>query len=605
MVGPFQDESDPVPEDELAEPVHEDDDDEWEDEDDEDEDDEDDDESGIPDPVTEDDVFSVVDAFPDLERGCSAHRAIGVVLAQLGHSEAAKKALDKSLEQSQCDDERFVTLVTLGLLSTSCLDLQEIDAQQYITQALALPNRPNTTDDGRQLIQLALVSRAEWEANHQMYAQAYEKTEEAMTVWPGNSSVCFAYLICWLGYLDEHNKILQKVEQWNPMRLAFTGDVSLTVNQYFQRAAKLSGNEVVITKTYELLIKHLEPLNMASGTQYHFALACRRILRDVEKAKALLYQILDSEVCIDPVTDTVSDSIPFLALNELAEIIFEQFCAASTVEGKMKLLQEMEGLPKRRLGNVNADDSQCNPYFILARMYRKVGPVTKFYETLHPVFLSCVSSLQDDNPWNDAATLRQLCNVLFCLRGLEDDAQLAYSAQFSVLSKDVIRKNKKLIRHLQRTPDGVMVVPAAADEDSDEDEAHGADGATEQDYDVADIAPVIRCGGVCQANTLVDSEITNWEAPLYRCVICANTDLCESCYQALGESPPPGDDGGMLRKYCGLRHEYVRGPAAGWKGIKDGKIIIDGRDQLLFTRWLQDLKDVKWPQAWERFCEGY
>ncbi|KAJ4264648.1 hypothetical protein NW764_015856 [Fusarium oxysporum] len=97
-----------------------------------------------------------------------------------------------------------------------------------------------------------------------------------------------------------------------------------------------TGQEHVMIKTYELLVQELAPFEWASPTRYQFALGCRRSIGDVAKAKSLLYEILDADNCIDPATDTISDSIPYLTRRELAEIIYEEFLQATSSSQKAR-----------------------------------------------------------------------------------------------------------------------------------------------------------------------------------------------------------------------------------------------------------------------------
>lgn len=56
-------------------------------------------------------------------------------------------------------------------------------------------------------------------------------------------------------------------------------------------------------------------------------------------------------------------------------------------------------------------------------------------------------------------------------------------------------------------------------------------------------------------------------------------------------------------QWCGKDHIYVKGPIDGWRGVKDGVIRI-GEEKLAFKKWLQTLKDERWPKAWEDFWRG-
>lgn len=53
--------------------------------------------------------------------------------------------------------------------------------------------------------------------------------------------------------------------------------------------------------------------------------------------------------------------------------------------------------------------------------------------------------------------------------------------------------------------------------------------------------------------------------------------------------------------YCAPGFQHAKGPNEGWRGIKDGKMFIDGDDPLNFIDWLRQLKNQKWEAAWEYF----
>jgi hypothetical protein len=108
----------------------------------------------------------------------------------------------------------------------------------------------------------------------------------------------------------------------------------------------------------------------------------------------------------------------------------------------------------------------------------------------------------------------------------------------------------------------------------------------------------IRCGGYCLDNP---GDITSWDQTvMYRCVVCTDCDWCEACY--LNRIANSGSsEGEKWRAYCGAGHEFIRGPAEGWMGIKNGKIEIKDKEPEKFEEWLGHLEREKWPKAWEEF----
>ena len=55
--------------------------------------------------------------------------------------------------------------------------------------------------------------------------------------------------------------------------------------------------------------------------------------------------------------------------------------------------------------------------------------------------------------------------------------------------------------------------------------------------------------------------------------------------------------------WCGKDHAYVKGPIAGWRGVKNGVIRI-GEEEIEFKEWLRSLKEERWPKAWKEFWRG-
>ncbi|KAM6516781.1 hypothetical protein FSOLCH5_007723 [Fusarium solani] len=583
-------------------------------------------------------VVVLMGAFEDVKVGPSGFRAIAWALRPEWPFDALV-AFSESLDVCETDTDKFATLAAMA----KCLDNiagKDEDAYDKACEALKLDRSglDKTHDD---LLHAALVVRATYESGHNMLEAAVESLEEAMRVYSGDRTKTakdFSMLLRTLDKLGRHEHILSSIVTWGPIRLAVTAEDWGEVNLYYQKAAKQTGQEQVMMATYELLVQELSPLEWASPTRYQYALGCRRSIGDTAKAKSLLYQILDADNCINPATDTVSDSIPYLARRELAEIIYEEFLQATSSAQKRASLAEIEGLPGRKLGNAHlAADVESNylkrpEATILARMYRRFGPVEKFEETLTEAFNNCLASLKDNNPWNDSVTLRELCNVLACLPGLQQEAAIVLSAQFYHLDKDLMFKSLDLMTRLEVNDEGLGLKDDGdgewedtddegedIDEDNDNTDASPNDIDTIPkkpgnkdwlhaiiDNDVNDLYDTtghrgIRCGGYCLDNP---GDITSWnQTAMYRCVVCTNCDWCETCYLKR-VSNDGNSEGDKWRAYCGAEHQFIRGPATGWLGIKDGKIEMEDQDPEEFQEWLGRLEREKWPRAWEEFWKG-
>lgn len=128
-----------------------------------------------------------------------------------------------------------------------------------------------------------------------------------------------------------------------------------------------------------------------------------------------------------------------------------------------------------------------------------------------------------------------------------------------------------------------------------ENENRAQPAVTEKDDQ--DLTPSfwLECDGDCDSGPIKDWS----EGPIYLCLVCANVDLCQRCYEARQRRNRDGE-GARSRTYCGRDHRYIKGPMAGWKGIKGGYMTI-GDERTRFTDWLKDLKENQWKRAWERF----
>jgi hypothetical protein len=166
--------------------------------------------------------------------------------------------------------------------------------------------------------------------------------------------------------------------------------------------------------------------------------------------------------------------------------------------------------------------------------------------------------------------------------------QLVEGAQDEEQDDDAIDSSSKHLGKMPQEPEGKDWIRAIVDSDAtDRFDIKGNRG--------------IRCGGYCLDNP---GDITRWgQTAMYRCVICADCDWCEACYlnRAANNGSPEGE---KWRAYCGAGHEFIRGPAEGWMGVKDGNIEMKDKEPEKFQDWLERLEKEKWPEAWEEFWKG-
>lgn len=88
---------------------------------------------------------------------------------------------------------------------------------------------------------------------------------------------------------------------------------------------------------------------------------------------------------------------------------------------------------------------------------------------------------------------------------------------------------------------------------------------------------------------------------MYLCLTCDKVMLCDSCHAKRLSYNEGADISQLGFTYCAENHEYIMGPIEGWRGIKDGIMRIKGREDVKFRDWLDNLKERKWKEAWDRF----
>ena len=207
------------------------------------------------------------------------------------------------------------------------------------------------------------------------------------------------------------------------------------------RAAKL-------TNQIDLLLEWLTGVERASSAQdglkiFNIQAAIANIhqvlLGDVEKAKQIRHDMLSTKIRVWPWQE---DILPRIMTNEwmrYAGIIFSQFHSSPDPLRKETFLEELKKIPRV---HVSDELYESHVGMLVANMLRVMGPARGYYEYLDNIFQACMSGLEDSVSYNDAPSLRLLAKVLASLDGLERDAQIAYSLQFSILDREIHENGK-------------------------------------------------------------------------------------------------------------------------------------------------------------------
>lgn len=409
-------------------------------------------------------------------------------------------------------------------------------------------------------------------------------------------------------------------------------------------------------------------------SQVDLANTYQTVIRDPLKAKEIYFEVLKRQIKDVDLRGSV-DEIIFRVRRALAEIIFEEFCKSTDPAQKAKLLDEMKNFPNHRTEIHDYFEIQgSNISVMVALMSRVVGQATEFQAIMQKTFDTCVEGLSDSVGWNDSSSFRLLAKVLACMEGLERDALIAISCQFSKVteesenddeakaveeeplagetetaegnatdngdcnseakaadSEDPVQSKDEAVDdhidapiHFTKTTissttieDGVVkdssttiIEQASVETVHEADDVNPEGSKDESSQSIVDEETLppnpdeelgvggLSCDGECGRSW------SQWEVPIYFCLLCTNCDLCTVCYNKR-MAQNGGEPTTYWRPYCGDNHRYAKGPIKGWKGIKGGIMRIEGEDgvveEIKFQDWLKEVKEERWVKAWENF----
>jgi hypothetical protein len=275
---------------------------------------------------------------------------------------------------------------------------------------------------------------------------------------------------------------------WFEYMFSWGGDSSAVAR--ISRAAKLNGDEGVkyVLDIWSEFQATISPTSrMAIDCQAELATFYSRVLGNEQKAKELNLAILKTKVPSDE-EEAVQFRLSSVRM-DLADLIFTEFRHSADPKHKVALISELKSIPT--VGS-NPDDylRESHIGMVLANMLRIMGPAIEYQDHMEKVFEACMKGLSDTVSWNDSESLRLLSKVLGSLAGLERDALIADSAQFSVLDPDLVESissdadnSSSVAGDEEQGEDGTQTAAEADKENTVENVSASADapnGATDE-----------------------------------------------------------------------------------------------------------------------------
>ena len=273
--------------------------------------------------------MAVADTFEDMEKDACAIWTIGVTMYWYDHFEEAVVEFEKALELAADEVIRFRALCSLA----DICQRQEKWEESYDWANQALEHRPGEVDKSDLKVRLLLNVRAAAEIHLDKKEQAIETIEESRKLIPGTiemmASDSLDSLTVLLAEQNRWDELMARIESWTLWDrfswLLWTDDRSLRYDR-FQEAAKKTGKVAFLVQASEEIIRYLDTAYPKSAgiARIGLAEAYHNVIRDDAKAKALYYQVLDADACVDLVSGEDLVYLLESARFEVADIIYEE-----------------------------------------------------------------------------------------------------------------------------------------------------------------------------------------------------------------------------------------------------------------------------------------
>lgn len=425
--------------------------------------------------------------------------------------------------------------------------------------------------------------------------------------------------------------------------------LNLVLNRYFWHdchykslpmvllaAAITTGQVKELVQTYASIVASLNANKMGPVWAPWLAHVHWTLEGDIEAAKDLLNKALDIPYTSQeyPLVEMDSGTIVMCNVNMLSDILFEQFQSSKDPESKLVVLEEQAGaLLQRNLPqSVQINDAGTMPHLlVVANMTRKVGRPQDYERIMRQIFDISWTNLHDSITWNDGVNLRNLSRIVAQIPDLRRDAEILNSSQLYHLGDRSFfawycRRNgvkisddlgikiecattdesrRRLIDEAENLSTSCDVLlqkwrlykeedPGGYSLDSLPDRPGSIETSGSRDDSLAHCTAILYCSG--KARVSWDND------PLYTCLTCTDSRLCQQCYNLRMKWNKQGKPDGQP-SFCCRNGQYLKSPAPNWLGIKHQTIYLKGESPIKVDDFLEQMR-ARWNHYWEGFWLG-
>lgn len=577
--------------------------------------------------------LGILNLFGDvIKPDAAAHRAVSEVLDWCDLMGPAETTCKRALELCNPSDQEWYRISNdlVGIL------LQRKKKKEAYDVAIGAVNQSSTNEIPPSLRRTihSTCARAQWELGYsdpalESYAKAKASDPDGIT--PGDDLTGELTVV---QRREDKRDYIQKLKKWSLLEritwlasdYIYDGDEKLA---FFCDIACELGEQEFIVQFYEEAIEFLDNLDAATPLRFNLAKIYFTVCREPQRALEVLDRLFDihSTGYRYPILGGNALWLMDSLLDLMSEVQLTLFRQSRDPEYKADRIASLASLDRRPfMVNIpRTSVSWTSAHRVtLAYMYLVMGPLVKFQETVQSLLKDCFAGLDDSVGWNDAPYLTLSAQLLGLVsKALRGDAQLRRyarivgSAFFSRLSNtdsdgeglagSTVAVGSESTNQSSEEPKIIENADDQAQVIDGEDEGKINTGSNEEEdetppEDEGDLIDDI-CYG-CEGSCNPEREFRWWGGhSAYLYLAFESGIICEDC-QAEYDAIERGEKNFKGRYFYGLGQDRIKLPIEGWRGVKDGKIMLEGEEPVAVDDFFKKLQNEVLPNAWERLWAG-